>query len=107
MARSVGTLVKSETTLKKIRVSSSLKVCEDMNVAKPVDTYRRHLRGGYGYQFKKAYESTLARPALPLAEWTECHVGVQAKAKLKRRALRHVLTTSTTITAFAKTRQPE
>ena len=36
MARSVGTLVKRETTAKEIRVSSSLRVCEDMNVAKSV-----------------------------------------------------------------------
>ena len=33
MAKFVGTLVKRETTSKKIRVSSSLRVCEDMNVA--------------------------------------------------------------------------
>ena len=37
MARLVGTLVKRETTSKEIRVSSSLRVCEDMNVAKSVE----------------------------------------------------------------------
>ena len=37
MARFVGTLVKRETTSKEIRVLSSLKVCEDMNVAKTVE----------------------------------------------------------------------
>ena len=37
MVRSVGTLVKRETTSKEIRVSSSLRVCEDINVAKSVE----------------------------------------------------------------------
>ena len=37
MARLVGTLVKRETTSKEIRVSLSLRVCEDMNVAKSVE----------------------------------------------------------------------
>ena len=37
MARSVGTLVTGETTSKEIRVLSTLRVCEDMNVAKSVD----------------------------------------------------------------------
>ena len=37
MARLVGTLVKRETTSKEIRVSSSLRVCEDTSVAKSVE----------------------------------------------------------------------
>ena len=37
MARSVETLVKRETTSKEIRISSSLRVCEDMNMAKSVE----------------------------------------------------------------------
>ena len=37
MARSMGTLVKRETTSKEIRVLSSLRVCEVMNVAKSVE----------------------------------------------------------------------
>ena len=37
MVRSVGTLVKRETTSKEIRVLSSLRVCKDINVAKSVE----------------------------------------------------------------------
>ena len=39
VARLVGTLVKRETTSKEIRVLSSLRVCEDMNVAKSVELH--------------------------------------------------------------------
>ena len=73
------------------------------------DTYGRRLRGGYGYRFKEAYESTLAILVLPLVEWTGCHAGVQAIVARQNRstqALRHVLTTSTTISALAKTQRP-
>ena len=38
------------------------------------DTYRRCVRGGYRYRFK----STFTILVLPLVEWTECRVGVQA-----------------------------
>ena len=68
------------------------------------DTYGRRLWWGYGYRFKKSYESTLATLVLPLVEWTECRAGVQAivaRQNWSARALRHVLTMSTTITALA------
>ena len=61
--------MKSETTLKKIRVLSSLKVCEDMNVAISVDTYRRHLRGGYWLPVQKSLQIYTCHPHV---EWTGC-----------------------------------
>ncbi len=39
MTRPVGTLVKRKTSSKEIRVLSSLRVCEDMNVAKSVELH--------------------------------------------------------------------
>ena len=37
MAKSVGTLVKRETTSKETRISFSPRVCDEINLAKPVE----------------------------------------------------------------------